>query len=265
VLSLSSLIEFLLDMMRDPTTQNDYARDPNGTLAARGLSGVTAQDVHDVQPLLADHQGVSVSAGGAHAARSTLLDHSYGHHSAAQSAGHSGGHSAGYGGHYAADDPSPAIHHVTNAYEVDHSTVVRNVTQEYKQYATYKTYVTDNSVHADNGSTVIQDSFNQDNDGIDLKGATVTDSVIAGDDANGSGNETTTTVNEDSFNEDHSTTSVDSHDQVDSGNDDSTHHSQESNDDNHTSSDDHSSTYAPSHAASTASDDGGDALGAHHA
>ena len=80
MLSLSSLIEFLLDMMRDPTTQNDYARDPNGTLAARGLSGVTAQDVHDVQPLLADHQGVSASVGGAHAARSTLLDHSYGHH-----------------------------------------------------------------------------------------------------------------------------------------------------------------------------------------
>ena len=62
------------------------------------------------------------------------------------------------------------------------------MTQEYKQYATYKTYVTDNSVHADHGSTVIQDSFNQDNDGIDLKGATVDDSVLAGHDANQSGN-----------------------------------------------------------------------------
>jgi hypothetical protein len=261
VLSLSSLIEFLLDMMRDPTTQNDYARDPNGTLAARGLSGVTAQDVHDVQPLLADHQGVSVSAGGAHAARSTLLDHSYGHHPAA----HSAAHSSGYASHYAAHDPSAAIHQVTNTYEVDHSTVVRNVTQEYKQYATYKTYVTDNSVHADHGSTVIQDSFNQDNDGIDLKGATVKDSVITGNDANQSGNDIDSTTNQGSYNEDHSTSTVDSHDYVDSGNDNSTHHSQESNDDNHTSSDDHSSTYAPSHAASTASDDGGDALGAHHA
>jgi hypothetical protein len=255
VLSLSSLIEFLLDMMRDPTTQNAYARDPNATLAARGLSGVTAQDVHDVQPLLADHQGVTVSAGGAHAVRSTTLDHT---------PSHSYGHAAGYGGHHSGHDPSAAIDHITNAYQVDHTTVVRNVTQEYKQYATYKSYVTDNSVHADHGSTVIQDSFNQDNDGIDLKGATVKDSVIAGHDANESGNETTTTVNDGSFNEDHSTTSVDSHDYVDSGND-STHHSQESNDDNHTSSDDHSSTYAPSHAASTASDDGGDALGAHHA
>jgi hypothetical protein len=262
VLSLSSLIEFLLDMMRDPTTQNDYARDPNGTLAARGLSGVTAQDVHDVQPLLADHQGVSASAGGAHAARSTLLDHSYGHHPA--------GHSAGYAGHYAAHDPSAAIHHVTSAYEVDHSTVVRNVTQEYKQYATYKTYVTDNSVHADHGSTVIQDSFNQDNDGIDLKGATVKDSVIAGNDANQSGNDVDSTTNQGSFNDDHSTSTADSHndahDYTNVGNDNSTHHSQESNDDNHSSSDDHSSsTYAPDHAAAAATDDGGDALGAHHA
>src|SRR4051794_11752890 len=155
-------------MMRDPTTQNAYARDPNATLAARGLSGVTAQDVHDVQPLLADHQGVSVSAGGAHAVRSTRLDHSY-----SPSPPHSHSHSAGDGGHYSGHDPSPAIDHITNTYEVDHSTVVRNVTQEYKQYATYKTYVTDNSVHADHGSTVIQDSFNQDNDGIDLKGAHV--------------------------------------------------------------------------------------------
>jgi hypothetical protein len=259
------LIEFLLDMMRDPTTQNDYARDPNGTLAARGLSGVTAQDVHDVQPLLADHQSVSASVGGAHAARSTLLDHSYGHHSAGLSAGHS----AGYGGHYEAHDPSAAIHHVTNAYQVDHSTVVRNVTQEYKQYATYKTYVTDNSVHADHGSTVIQDSFNQDNDGIDLKGATVKDSVIAGNDANQSGNDVDSTTNQGSNNDDHSTSAVDSHNDshadVDSGNDNSTHHSQESHDDNSSHYDDHSDTYAPKHAAADVSDDGGDALGAHHA
>ena len=67
MLSLSSLIEFLLDMLRDPATQNDFARDPNATLAARGLSGVTAQDIQDVQPLLADHTGVSESVGGAHA------------------------------------------------------------------------------------------------------------------------------------------------------------------------------------------------------
>jgi hypothetical protein len=256
VLSLSSLIEFLLDMMRDPTTQNAYARDPNATLAARGLSGVTAQDVHDVQPLLADHQGVTVSAGGAHAARSTTLDHPHSH-----------GHSAGYGGHHSGPDPSPAIDHITNTYEVDHSTVVRNVTQEYKQYATYKTYVTDNSVHADHGSTVIQDSFNQDNDGIDLKGAHVDDSVLAGHDANQSGNTVDSTTNQGSFNDDHSTSDShdDSHDYANAGNDTSTHHSQDSHDDDSVHTSGHGDTYAPDHAASVAADDGGDALGAHHA
>ena len=253
MLSLSSLIEFLLDMMRDPTTQNAYARDPNATLAARGLSGVTAQDVQDVQPLLADHQGVSLSTGGAHAARSAVLDHSY-------------GHPAAHGGHHAGHDPSAAIHRITNAYEVDHSTVVRNVTQEYKQYATYKTYVTDNSVHADHGSTVIQDSFNQDNDGIDLKGATVDHSGVAGHDADRSGNTVDSTTNQGSHNDDHSTVDshdVDtSHDYADVGNDSGKHHTQDPHDDpSHSSGD----TYAPDHAASVAVDDGGDALGAHHA
>ena len=263
MLSLSSLIEFLLDMMRDPATQTDFARDPNAALAARGLSGVTAQDVRDVQPMLADHTGVFASTGGAHTARPAGVDHTHDHAYA-----HSSGHGS-YAAHAAAHhDPLPAIQHVTNAYEVDRTLVVRNVTQEYKQYATYKTYVTDNSVHADHGSTVIQDSFNQDNDGIDLKGATVKDSVIAGHDANQSGNDVDSTTNQGSFNDDHSTSAVDSHndahDYANVGNDNSTHHSQESHDDD-SSSDDRSSTYAPDHAAASGSDDGGDALTAHHA
>ena len=111
MLSLSSLIEFLLDMMRDPATQNDFARDPNATLAARGLSGVTAQDIHDVQPLLADHKGVTESAGGAHAARSTTLDHAPSHSPATARVRRA----------TTPHDPSPAIDHITNAYEVDHS------------------------------------------------------------------------------------------------------------------------------------------------
>lgn len=189
MLSLSSLIEFLLDMLRDPATQNDFARDPNGTLAARGLSGITAEDVRDVQPMLADHSGVSASVGGAHAVRAPHVEHPY----------------AGHGPQHAVHgDPVRAIQQVTNEYEVDNETVVRNVTQEYAQYTTYKTYLTDNSVHAENGGTVIQDSFNQDNDGIDLKGADVDDSVIAGQDANGSGNETDSTTTQDAYNDDYS-------------------------------------------------------------
>ena len=100
------------------------------------------------------------------------------------------------------------------------------MTQEYKQYATYKTYVTDNSMHADHGSTVIQDSFNQDNDGIDLKGADVDNSVIAGHDANESGNTSRPrrpgVVQRRPL--DVRLRHDDSHDHADAGNDSSTHH-----------------------------------------
>lgn len=248
MLSLSSLIEFLLDMMRDPATQNDYARDPNATLAARGLSGVTAQDVRDVQPLLADQQGVSASTGGAHSARPAGFDQS-------------SGPSAGHGGGYAGPDPSAAIRHVTDTYEVDRSTVVKNVTQEYKQYATYKTYVTDNSVYADNGSTVIQDSFNQDNDGIDLKGATVDSSVLAGRDALQSGNTVDSTTNQGSFNQDDSTSVVDSQNSVGSLGDGAALQAA----DDGTTHPAGGDTYAPDDAAAAPADDGGGALGAHQA
>jgi hypothetical protein len=254
VLSLSSLIEFLLDMLRDPATQNEFARDPNGTLAARGLSGVTAQDIQDVQPMLADHTGVSASVGGAHAIRTPHVEHS--------SAGHGSYH---YPAH---SDPVSAIQHVTNEYEVDRSMVVRNVTQEYKQYTTYKSYLTDNSVHADNGGTVIQDSFNQDNDGIDLKGAHVDDSVVAGQNANESGNDVTSTTTEGSYNDDHSTTVAGSHnssadqDYTNVGNDSSTHHDSHDISDSH---DDVNDSYGAHAAAAVPVDDGADAAGAHHA
>jgi hypothetical protein len=260
VLSLSSLIEFLLDMLRDPATQNEYARDPNAALAARGLSNVTAQDIHDVQPLLADHTGVSTS-GGAHAAHATsAYAHSYG---GSPYAAH----------HVVAHDPLPAIQHVTNAYEVDRSMVVRNVTQEYKQYATYKTYVSDHSIHAENGGTVIQDSFNTENAGVDLRGAHVDNSVIAGGDANDSGNAVTSTTTTGSNNDDHSTTVTDSHnssadhDYTNVGNDSSTHSHDSS--DSHDSTDSHDSgdvndSYG-AHAAHAAPVDDGADVTAHHA
>ena len=253
MLSLSSLIEFLLDMMRDPATQNDFARNPTAALAARGLSNVTAQDVHDVQPMLADHTGVTASAGGAHTAH-PAVGHTYDHAS-----DHPYG-SGSYAAHHAvAHDPLPAIQHVTNAYQVDHTMVVRNVTQEYKQYATYKSYLTDNSIHAENGGTVIQDSFNTKNVGVDLTGAHVDHSVIAAGDANGSGNTVTSTTTEGSHNDDHSTAVTGSHDSsadhdyTGVGNDSSTHH------DTHASSDSHDSVTAHD------SGDVNDSYGAHAA
>lgn len=51
----------------------------------------------------------------------------------------------------------------------------------------------------------VDDSFNQDNDFIDAKDADIEDSVLAGRDANGSGNDLKVKLNLNSFNEDHST------------------------------------------------------------
>ena len=102
---------------------------------------------------------------------------------------------------------------------------------------------------------------------VDLKGAHVDDSVLAGHDANQSGNTVDSTTNQGSFNDDHSTSDShdDSHDYANAGNDSSTHHSQDSHDDDSVHTSGHGDTYAPDHAVSVAADDGGDALGAHHA
>src|SRR4051812_5580498 len=62
MLDVSSLIEFLLKLLRDDAAQAEFVRDPQGVLAQAGLSGVTAQDICDAQPILADHSGVAVGA-----------------------------------------------------------------------------------------------------------------------------------------------------------------------------------------------------------
>jgi hypothetical protein len=194
VLSLSSLIEFLLDMLRDESTQQDFARDPSATLAARGLSGVTAQDVRDVQPMLAD-------VGGVH-----RVVHEAAHHSRAEpvhafSGTHSGGHGGGHdGGH----DVVREIHHVTHEYAV--ARPVTQVTQEYKTYNSFTEFSTDNSVHASEGSTVIQGSYNQDNDGVDNKGGTIDGSTVGGHDVGQSGNQIDTTTVTGSGNDNHAVT-----------------------------------------------------------
>ncbi len=192
MLSLSSLIEFLLDLLRDPEIADDFARDPQGTLAANGLAGVTAADVRDVVPLLADHPGVSLcgdddrGSGGQHRAEQV--------------------HHARPDRHHHDDDPVRVIHHVQQNYEVHRPEVHHHTTTEQHYEFTY----IDNSVHAAEGATVIQDSFNQDNDGVDNKGGTIDDSVVAGGDANGSGNTTEVVVIEDSFTDDDTTTVSDS-------------------------------------------------------
>lgn len=210
MLSLSSLIDFLLSLLRDEDAQAEFERDPQGVLARHNLDGVTAQDIRDVQPMLADCDGVSVRGS---------RDHDGGGHSGAQ-------HTGAYRSYQDDDDPVRVIHHVQNTHHVEREVVVRHenhTTQEieYKQYNTEFNYI-DNSVHVADGGTYIRDSYNQDNDGVDLKGADIEDSNVVVGDENSVGNtqvttEETTTVTE-SFNEDSSEDFV----VVDSGNDNST-------------------------------------------
>ncbi len=222
MLSLSSLIDFLLSLLRDEDAQAEFERDPQGMLARHNLDGVTAQDIRDVQPMLADCDGVSYRSS---------RDHDGGGYSGGGRGGgdrDGGGHSGGHRSYSDDDDPVRVIHHVQKSHHVEREVVVvkqgnHHTTQEieYKQYNTEFNY-TDNSVYVADGGTYIKDSYNQDNDGVDLKGAIIDDSNVVVGDENTVGNtvvttEETTTVT-DSFNEDNSADFV----VVDSGNDNST-------------------------------------------
>ncbi len=206
MLSVSSLIEFLLNLLRDETARAEFERDPHGTLARHGLDGLCGQDVRDVRPMVADHAGVHVKDG----------DHDpvSRYHRADEDH----------------DDAVREISYITKHHEVDR-TVVVNDSDEYNF-----TYVDDrdtivnvddrdtttivadgdvtieDSFNQDNDVTVIEDSFNQDNDGVDNKGGTIDDSAVAGDDIAESYNSDDDVSVDDSFNSDHSETNVDTSD-----------------------------------------------------
>lgn len=52
--SIASLIDFLMSLMREEKTRLAFERDPEGTLADRGLDNVTGQDVRDARLMMAD-------------------------------------------------------------------------------------------------------------------------------------------------------------------------------------------------------------------
>lgn len=206
MLSVSSLIEFLMNLLRDKDAQAEFVGDPEGMLARYGLEGLCGQDVRDVAPMVADHAAVHVNNSGYH----SLSDHD--------------------------DDPVRQIKHITEHYEVKNTVV--NPADEYNY-----TYVDDRdtnvslnvddrdtivnvddrdttsiqadgdvtineSFNQDNDVNVIEDSFNQDNDGVDNKGGTIDDSVVAGDDIDDSLNSEEETTVTDSYN-DNTETNVD--------------------------------------------------------
>jgi len=205
MLIISSLIEFLLHLLRDEDAKAEFVADPHGVLARHGLDHLSAQDVHDVAPLVADHGSVHVK--------------------------HASQHHAPYHG----DDPVRAISHLTQRYEVTNVTV-----DESREYNI--TYVDDRdtviqvddrdkivnlddrdttSIHADGDVNIadsfnqdtdinmIEDSFNQDNDGVDNKGGKIDHSAVAGDDIDHSFTSDDDTTVTDSYKVDNSISDVD--------------------------------------------------------
>src|SRR3954471_9913769 len=57
----TSLIEFLLSLLRDPEALAAYQDDPNGYLASCGLDNISPADVHDALVLLEDNQSADFS------------------------------------------------------------------------------------------------------------------------------------------------------------------------------------------------------------
>jgi hypothetical protein len=200
VLDVSSLIEFLMNLLRDPAAQAEFNQDPQGVLARHGLNNLCGQDVRDVAPLVADHEDVYVKDGGYRPSPS-----------------------------YGDDDPVREISHITKHYEVknvvvddsdeynfsyvdDRDTIVNVDDRDSTAIHADGDVTIEDSFNQDNDVNVIEDSFNQDNDGVDNKGGTIDDSVAAGDDINDSLNSDDDVKVDDSFNTDNSETNVDASD-----------------------------------------------------
>jgi hypothetical protein len=172
MLSITELIDFLLGLLRDPGAQAAFEQDPQGTLAANGLAGVSAEDVRDARLLLADGGQVR-DAGSGTAPRGDHdpvreINYTTQHYVAAPAADGAGGGEVG--------------DRITNI------------------------------VNIDDRDTFIVDSFNEDNDGVDNKGGEINESAVAGDDIEGSLNDSSQTDvdvvaidAENSFNTDNST------------------------------------------------------------
>lgn len=172
--SVSTLIEFLMNLLRDEKAQAQFEQNPQATLAAHGLDNVSGQDVRDARLIMADDGAVHPKHGGrSHQSRA---DH---------------------------DDPVREIRHTTQQYEASqhgdyHHTTIGDVQQTFT------------FINVDDRDTVVKDSFNSDDDGIDNKGGKISESVLAGDDIDGkvgvnNADDTDVVAINKSFNEDNST------------------------------------------------------------
>ena len=59
-----SLLDFILNLLRDQDARQEFQNDPRGALEANGFDDLCAQDVADALPLVVDQSRVSVDQGG---------------------------------------------------------------------------------------------------------------------------------------------------------------------------------------------------------
>lgn len=78
---VTTLLDFILDLLRDPSAAQDFNADPHAALASAGLSDVGPADVNAVMPMLADCSTVrdwsGGSSGGGHQPWSPAHEASY--------------------------------------------------------------------------------------------------------------------------------------------------------------------------------------------
>ena len=143
-----SLIEFILDLLRDPEKLAEFKENPHGMLASCGLSEVSADDVRDAIVLAQDNDDVS-------------FDRNY-------STGSDKGGDHGGGGHHAPPPP------------VEHPKPGQDPVEYIDKYVTNNHY----TYNVDDRDTIVDNSINQniDTGGGDFRQDIDTNSVVASGD-----------------------------------------------------------------------------------
>jgi len=202
--AISSLIDFLMALLGDEDLQADFRADPDGTLAKYGLDGTCGMDIRDAQPMVADHVGVHATGGLPHFSDGDDAVHDI----------------TVITRHYVHDGPDVNNY---NYYYVDDHDILVNIDDRdtVNIHADGDLSITD-SFNSDNHVTVIDNSFNQDNDGIDNKGGSIDHSTATGHDMGSSLNsdDDTTVTGSDNHTSTDTTTDASTHTTIDTSFDD---------------------------------------------
>ncbi|WP_156934842.1 IniB N-terminal domain-containing protein [Pseudonocardia spinosispora] len=158
----TSLLDWILSLLRDPDARADFQADPSGYAADHGFDGLTSADVHDALCLIADNGSASYD-------HKSFNDHNHVHYPPPPPHEHS---------HH--DAPHYLNHYITNNYTTveDHSTDIDNsVHQNIDTHGGDFDQVIDNDPVVASGDGAVAS-------GGDIDGSTVTtgDHNVVGDD-----------------------------------------------------------------------------------